>query len=132
MLGLRIALMSLALASCGKGEVVSEPLATDAMPIVAIDAYAPLVGTWSASMQIDSVGLVTGVATIDASGRGTFFVSAGGASKSGSFAILALANGRVRVRALGVEHSAPITIEENQLRLQITGVGEVVGTRSKS
>ncbi len=133
MLGLRIPLATFALASCGRGDVVSEraqPI--DARPVVAIEAYGPLVGTWSGALRIESYGLVSGVVSIDASGNGTFFVSGFGTSKSGSLRILSFGDGLVRARALGNERTVPIAVEENRLRLQIAGLGELVLTRLES
>jgi hypothetical protein len=133
MLGLRITLTILALASCGKGEVAFEAVPIDAMPVKAVEAYRPLTGTWSGSMNIKALGIVTGLVSIDPSGNGTFFVSATGASRSGSIEILEFANGQVRARALGQERSVAITVVgENELRLQIVGVGELVLSRSDS
>ena len=132
MLGLRTTLAVLTLASCGKGEVVIEAAPIDAMPVKAVEAYRALTGTWSGSMNIKSLGVVTGLVSVDPSGNGTFFVSASGTSRSGTIEILDFANGQVRARALGQERSVPITVGENELRLQIVGVGELVLSRSDS
>tara|TARA_R110002096_G_scaffold16898_2_gene57672 strand:- start:99 stop:518 length:420 start_codon:yes stop_codon:yes gene_type:complete len=137
MLGLRTILATLALASCGKGDVVSEPAPIDAMAVKdgiavkAVAAYAPLVGSWTGSVQLKSVGFATGMVSIDASGNGTFFASAAGASRSGTIEILSLANGQVRARALGQERSVAIVVGTDKLTLDVPGVGEVVLTRSQ-
>ncbi len=73
MLGLRTTLAVLTLASCGKGEVVIEAVPIDAMPVKAVEAYRALTGTWSGSMNIKSLGVVTGLVSVDPSGNGTFF-----------------------------------------------------------
>ena len=129
--GLRILLAIVALASCGM-DVVSgaDPIDAMSVPVRHVAAYRPLVGTWSGTMHLESLGLVSGVVSIGASGSGTFFVAVAGASESGTVEILEFADGQVRARALGRERSVPIIVGENQLALQISGVGELLLKRS--
>ncbi len=124
-----ILLSSLALASCGRGDVVSERPPIDARPVRANPELAPLVGSYSGSVQIPDVGVATGVLRIDPSGKGTFFVSVSGVSRSGELEILSLRAGRVRGRALGQTRELAIQIEPDRLRLDVPGIGEVVLNR---
>ncbi|MCP4444026.1 MAG: hypothetical protein GY811_01610 [Myxococcales bacterium] len=121
--GLGRTLSLVALVSCDKGPVDSGRPAIDAR---AVAAYLPLVGTWSGSLQVDSVGMATGVVTVGPSGGGTFFVTVAGVQETGQLQIVALSEFSVWVRAMGQERGVPIAIEEDLLRVSVAGVGEVV------
>ncbi len=129
---LGICLSVFALVACGRGDVVSERPAIDATPIRVVLAFAELVGTWSGNAKIPSLGLASGVVTIDASGGGSFFVSVAGASKSGLLELLDYSDGTVRGRALGAERQFAIQVGATRLQVQVPGVGEVILRRSTS
>lgn len=133
MLGLRKALILLALVSCSKGhapdrgDTPSKPPAIDAG---AVAMFGPLVGTWSGAVYLSSSGTVTGVITVDSLGRGTFLVNISGYHESGVFKLESLDATHVTASAMGQTRTLPIVIEPKRLRLQTAEVGEIILNRS--